>query len=124
MADGGLHFPEDGRIFEIREDNSRQFEAAVDRAVAAALVEIGQRAEAYAKAECPVDTGRLRNSITNQLQLASDSVLVGSDVDYCEYVEKDDNAAHVNGNAHFLRHAGEKHREEYARAMERHLQNA
>lgn len=46
-------------------DNSEIFKKAKDEAVARALEAIGLTAERYAKADCPVDTGRLRNSITH-----------------------------------------------------------
>lgn len=42
-----------------------------------------------AKALCPVDTGRLRSSITNTLTTDGDGVvgIVGTDVEYAPYVE-------------------------------------
>ena len=46
-------------------DNSAVFKNAKDQAVARALEAIGLTAERYAKADCPVDTGRLRNSISH-----------------------------------------------------------
>ena len=46
-------------------DNSAIFKRAKDEAVAAALEAIGLTAERHAKERCPVDTGRLRNSITH-----------------------------------------------------------
>lgn len=46
-------------------DNSKEFIEEKNRAVIAALEAIGLTAEAYAKLDCPVDTGLLRNSITH-----------------------------------------------------------
>ena len=46
-------------------DNSAIFKKAKDEAVARALEAIGLTAERHAKERCPVDTGRLRNSITH-----------------------------------------------------------
>ena len=45
-------------------DNSELFKKAKDEAVERALVAVGMTAERHAKEQCPVDTGRLRNSIT------------------------------------------------------------
>ena len=48
-------------------DNTRTFLEMFDRALFNGLEAIGMTAETYAKKECPVDTGRLRNSITNEI---------------------------------------------------------
>lgn len=45
-------------------DNSEEIVEALNRAKHIALEAIGMAAERYAKKDCPVDTGRLRNSIT------------------------------------------------------------
>ena len=47
-------------VLEVRINNVEEFERAFNEAVANALMEIGMAAEGYAKARCPVDTGRLR----------------------------------------------------------------
>ena len=44
-------------------------------------------AEGYAKRLCPVDTGRLRNSITHALDSGGRAVYVGTNVEYAPYVE-------------------------------------
>lgn len=114
----GLHFEDVSGILEIKENNLKQFEAAKDKAIAAALEEIGLRAERHAKRECPVDTGRLRNSITHQVMTESNCVLIGSNVEYAEIVEQDDSKSHKEGtNAHFLRNAATKYTDEYVRAL-------
>ena len=46
-------------------DNSGIFKDACDEQIMRALEMIGLKAEDYAKLKCPVDTGRLRNSITH-----------------------------------------------------------
>lgn len=46
-------------------DNSEEVKAAVAGSIARALDAMGMQAEKYAKGLCPVDTGRLRNSITH-----------------------------------------------------------
>ena len=61
----GLTDADVDKILEIREDNTEAFKAALNEAVARGLEKIGLAAEGHAKARCPVDTGRLRNSITH-----------------------------------------------------------
>ena len=46
-------------------DNTEAFKAASVGAIARALEMVGQQAENYAALICPVDTGRLRNSLTH-----------------------------------------------------------
>ena len=55
--------------------------AAVDDAKKRALEIMGGKAESYAKQLAPVDTGRLRNSITHQ-QYDEDTEIIGSNVEY------------------------------------------
>lgn len=43
---------------------------------------IGGMAESYAKENCPVDTGRLRNSIANTYDEDTKTVIIGSNVEY------------------------------------------
>ena len=74
-------------LLEIREDNARQIADAIDQALAKALEEVGLVAEGYAKNACPVDTGRLRNSITHQVRPSEKSVYIGTNVEYAPYVE-------------------------------------
>jgi HK97 gp10 family phage protein len=52
-----------------------------------ALEEIGLVAEGAAKRLCPVDTGRLRNSITHALR-GDDSVAICTNVEYAIYVHE------------------------------------
>jgi HK97 gp10 family phage protein len=73
----------------IATDNRDAVESAISSAIAASLEEIGSVAEGYAKRECPVDTGRLRNSITHQVEVGnlSGKAYIGTNVEYAEYVE-------------------------------------
>lgn len=52
---------------EITNDHTSEAIAEKDAAVLRALEAIGIKCEGYAKLLCPVDTGRLRNSITHAL---------------------------------------------------------
>lgn len=60
-----------------------------DGPVAAEILRRGIRVERVAKSLCPVDTGRLRSSITHALGRDSRSLYcdVGTDVEYAPYVE-------------------------------------
>ncbi len=68
-------------------DNSDEFLNALPEQIEAALVAIGFTAETYAKNDCPVDTGRLRNSITNAVEMGENAVYIGSNVEYAAFVE-------------------------------------
>lgn len=65
-------------------DNSDKFKSAMSKAKMAALEAIGLQAEGYAKAICPVDTGRLRNSITHDV--GGDAAYIGTNTEYAAYV--------------------------------------
>ena len=60
--------------------------ASVSAAKKRALEICGGKAETYAKKECHVVTGRLRNSITHQ-QEDEDTEVIGTNVDYAPHVE-------------------------------------
>lgn len=79
-----------------------------------ALEIIGGMAESYAKAACPVDTGRLRNSITHQ-QYSEDTEVIGTNVEYAPYVEL---GTSKMGAKPFLRPAAENHTAEYKAIMQ------
>ena len=68
-------------------DNTGEILEAVQRASIIALESCGLTAEGYAKKLCPVDTGRLRNSITHIVDESELSVTVGTNVEYAPYVE-------------------------------------
>lgn len=58
---------------------------AKNEAIARALETIGLVAERYAKEKAPVDTGRLRNSISHQVD--DETVYVGTNVEYAPFLE-------------------------------------
>lgn len=68
-------------------DNSgmvlEEFKAACLRA----LERCGSEAEGYAADLAPVDTGRLRGSITHQVNEGEPSVYIGTNTEYAPYVE-------------------------------------
>lgn len=89
--------------------NRAELLATVNEAKKRALEIMGGKAESYAKQLAPVDTGRLRNSITHA-QLNENTEVIGSNVEYAPYQELGTSrmAAHP-----FLRPAAENHAEEY-----------
>lgn len=94
-------------------DNSdlvgEEFEQACERA----LTRIGLQAETYAKRECPVDTGNLRNSITNAVD--DKSAYVGTNVEYAPYVELGTSRAKAQP---FIKPAATEHSDVYKRIVQ------
>ncbi len=126
-------------------DNSKYFKDALPIQIERALVSVGMRAERYAKERCPVDTGRLRNSITyataktqskgnedkdgakasaeDMAQHGSaepDSVYIGTNVEYAERIELGGSKQAPKG---FLRPAAFEHGEEYRELVKKALKD-
>lgn len=97
---------------------AKQVLGAEEQARNEALEIIGGKAETYAKRLCPVDTGRLRSSITHQ-QMDENTEVIGTNVEYAPYVELGHHTTSgtmVNGKP-FLRPAAENHISEYKNIM-------
>lgn len=62
------------------EDNSGLTLEQLERATAKALEATGEVAETYTKAETPVDTGRLRNSMSHAVK--GHDTYIGTNVSY------------------------------------------
>ena len=84
----------------------------MDEAAARALEKIGLVAERYSKQICPVDTGRLRNSITHETD--SDTVYIGTNVEYAPYVEL---GTRKQRSQPYLRPAMTNHIKEYEKIL-------
>ena len=97
-------------------DNSAEVLEEFAKKVQKGAEAIGSTAEKHAKANCPVDTGRLRNSISYQV-VPSDGIYIGSNVEYAAIVEYNDKVSHTVGRAHFLRDAATTHNAEYEDIM-------
>ena len=104
--------------FEIRNDNTEEVLSATDEAIERALEAIGLQAEGYAKLLCPVDTGRLRNSITHEVAANEKAVYIGTNVEYGPYVEM--GTARTRPQP-FIRPAVENHLDEYKQISEANL---
>ena len=87
---------------QIKSDKSKEAIEAMQRQLQNGLLACGTIAEGYAKEECPVDTGRLRNSITNSVQVSEGeaAVYIGTNVEYAPQVEHM-NINQKTDNAHF-----------------------
>lgn len=108
-------------VLEIRENNTEQVAAALNSAIAKALTKIGQQAEGNAKLMCPTDTGRLKNSITNQIDMQENAVYVGTNVEYAPYVELGTRRQDPHP---YLRPAASEHGEEYRAILKGCLESA
>lgn len=108
-------------VLEIRENNTEQVAAALNSAIAKALTKIGQQAEGNAKLMCPTDTGRLKNSITNQIDMQENAVYIGTNVEYAPYVELGTRRQDPHP---YLRPAASEHGEEYRALLKSCLESA
>ena len=96
-------------------DNTDEVLKGLSDAVERALTRIGLEAEGYAKKECPVDTGNLRNSITHEVVQSEKAVYIGTNVEYAAYVE----LGTVRTKAKpYLKPAATEHSTVYKRIME------
>lgn len=92
-------------------DHTAEVKAAMDKAIDKALEMCGLKAEGYAKMICPVDTGRLRNSITHTPG-EEQSEYIGTNVEYAHYVEMGTSRTKAQP---YLRPAVQDHTDVYAR---------
>lgn len=106
-------------------DHSPKVRAAVESQIKLALNLMGEVVEGYAKEDCPVDTGNLRNSLTHELGTASNepACYVGSNVEYAPYVEFGERYHHEVGKAHFLRDGAQNHIDELRDVAQKTLKN-
>ena len=100
-------------------DNTDEVLAALKRAKKRGLEAIGLTAEGYAKKDTPVDTGRLRNSISHTTD--DEAAYIGTNVEYAPYVEL---GARGRSGTHMLQRAASEHTDEYKRLMEDSMKNA
>ena len=75
--------------------------------------------EGHAKKNTPVDTGRLRNSISQAVE--DKSAYIGTNVEYAPYVEL---GSRGRDGKHMLQRAATEHTAEYKKLMEDSMKNA
>ena len=103
-------------------DNTQQVLKALsgpNGAIPRGLEAIGLAAEGHAKKETPVDTGRLRNSISHAVD--DKAAYIGTNVEYAPYVEL---GAQGREGKHMLQRAATEHTSEYKRLLEDAMKNA
>ena len=91
-------------------DNTEEVKSELLEKIERGLIACGLTAEGHAKSLCPVDTGRLRNSITNQVDMSEQAVYIGTNVEYAPYVELGTSRMPARP---FLRPAAHDHGPEY-----------
>ena len=68
-------------------DNSDEVLEAFNDACLRALERCGSQAEGYAVDLCPVDTSRLKTSISHKVKESEPAAYIGTNVEYAPYVE-------------------------------------
>lgn len=116
----GLTDADVGDLITVNADNTEQILNAIDQAKARALEKIGLAAEGFAKRLCPVDTGRLRNSITHTVDVGFDSVYIGTNVEYAQAVEMGTRKQKAQP---YLKPAAQNHGSTYRAILESELRN-
>ena len=102
--------------FKMENDFSDLIEQAAFSQIETALEKVGLMAERNAKIACPVDTGRLRNSITHTHD--KNTAYICTDVEYAPYVEM----GTTNTKAQpYLKPAIADHIQEYKSTIEQEL---
>ena len=97
-----IHVNIDSKVDEVLQE----LEPAIERA----LEQVGLVAEGYAKDICPVDTGRLKNSISHQVDMSDSAVVIGTNVEYGVDIEMGHSKKAPNG---FLGPAVQDYMDEY-----------
>ena len=117
----GLTSSDKSTLVEVQENNVEQIQAAMDKAIAKALVMIGQQAEDNAKEICPTRTGRLKNSITNAIDTEANAVYIGTNVEYGPHVELGTSRSDPHP---YLKPAAADHADEYRAILKGCLESA
>lgn len=100
--------------------------AAEKSQIKKALTECVLIAEGYAKTKCPVDTGRLRGSISHKV--VENEGYIGTNVEYAPYVEFGTGSHYAGGSGitgmraqPYLKPAISEHMDEYRRIIKDNL---
>lgn len=108
-------------------DNLDEILGKLETALEIGLVDIGAKAQSYAREITPVRTGTLRNSIGVEVKPDDKEVYIGTMIDkfpdepYGKYVEL---GARGRKGVHMLQRAATEHADEYKRLMEDSMKNA
>lgn len=108
-------------------DNIEKILPMIDNAITAGLVEVGAKAQGYAKDNTPVRTGTLRDSIGVEVKPDEKAAYIGTMIDkfpeqpYGKYVEL---GSMGRQGVHMLQRAATEHTSEYKKLMEESMKNA
>lgn len=102
----------------IKKDNTEEVKRMLEQQARVALEAVGLLGEGYAKRLCPVDTGRLRNSITHTAD--DDTAYIGTNVEYAAYVELGTSKTKAQP---YLKPAVQNHTQEYKLVFETYLKS-
>lgn len=100
-------------------DNTEEIVKAIGTTLARALEAVGIQAEGDSKKICPVDTGRLRNSITHTIDAGDMTAVIGTNVEYALYVHE---GTHGRKGQPFLVDAVTQNKDKYRRIIEKMLE--
>lgn len=128
-----------GISFKIKTNNIDKYIKSKDEAIARAFDIIGGKAEGYVKALTPVDTGRLRGSITYKTKRKGSSpespatsgdgvqgrvkdaeVIIGTNVEYAPYIEF---GAQGRTPVHMVKRGVGDHMKEYEKILKSKLES-
>jgi HK97 gp10 family phage protein len=99
-------------------DHSDEIKKALTEAERRALEKVGMFVESEAQENAPVDTGRLRNSITHEIE--GRYAVIGSNVEYAPHVELGTSRAKAQP---YLRPAIEENRDTIKKIITDELEN-
>lgn len=108
-------------------DNLDEVLKGLSNAIEKGLVDIGAKAQSYAREITPVRTGTLRDSIGVEVKPDEKAAYIGTMIDkfpekpYGKYVEL---GARGSSGVHMLQRAATEHTDEYKRLMEDSMKNA
>ena len=111
----------DKEYLQVVADHTDEVIAAIGTAIARGLEAVGIEAESDAAAICPVDTGRLRNSITHTIDDNGKSAIIGTNVSYALYVHE---GVRGRKGQPFLRDAITQNVDKYRRILEASLRSS
>lgn len=106
---------------KVKNDHTSEVASAFNSALMTALEEIGLVAEGYGKKLCPVDTGRLRGSITHGVISSEKVAYIGTNVTYGKYVEL---GTYKMKAQPYIRPAVLNHKDEYKSILKTRLEHA
>lgn len=110
----------DKASMQVVADHTDEVIEALGVAIARGLEAIGIEAESDAARLCPVDTGRLRNSITHTIDEDEPAAIIGTSTEYALYVHE---GVHGRPGQPFLTDAVNQNADKYRQIFEASLKS-